>query len=105
MTETPYIQISDVPPIGWKTWVNLGAYVVNTIVTYTSLTGVFGATNTELSKKYQTLVTPAGWAFSIWGPIFLWEGIFVVAQLFPSFRESTTVLRVSPWWWALCTFQ
>mmetsp|Transcript_105233 Transcript_105233/g.181873 ORF Transcript_105233/g.181873 Transcript_105233/m.181873 type:complete len:320 (-) Transcript_105233:311-1270(-) len=96
---------SDVTAISWKNWVNVGAYVVNTIVTYTSLTGIFGATNSELSRKYQTLVTPAGWAFSIWGPIFIWEGIFVVAQLFPRFRSTKVVSLMSPWWWSLCACQ
>lgn len=89
----------------WRNWFNLCALIVNTVITYTSLTGVFGKTNTELSTKYQTLVTPAGWAFSIWGPIFIWETIFVVAQFFPRFRRSEVVLRMSPWWWALCGFQ
>jgi len=32
----------------------------------------------------RTLVAPAGWAFAIWGPIFLGEAIFVVSQLFIS---------------------
>lgn len=95
----------DVSPMSWRNWVNLSAYIINTIVTYTSLTGIFGATNTELSKKYQTLVTPAGWAFSIWGPIFIWEGIFVVAQLMPRFRCSEVVSKMSCWWWALCSCQ
>jgi len=95
----------DVPTIGWKNWLNLVSYALNTAVTYSSLTGIFGATNTELSNKYQTLVTPAGWAFSIWGPIFIWEGVFVVAQFFPRFRQSQPVLKISPWWWALCVFQ
>merc|ERR1719389_1282512 len=91
--------------ISWKNLLNLAAYVLNTVVTYSSLTGIFGSTNTELSNKYQTLVTPAGWAFSIWGPIFIWEGIFVVAQLFPRFRQSEVVLKISPCWWALCVIQ
>jgi len=95
----------DVPPITWRNWANLGAYVVNTIVTYSTIAGIFGATNTELSKKYQTLVTPAGWAFSIWGPIFIWEGIFVVAQFFSRFRSTKVVLQMSPWWWSLCACQ
>jgi len=29
----------------------------------------------------RTLVAPAGWAFAIWGPIYLGEGLFVAAQL------------------------
>jgi len=95
----------DAPAIGWKNWLNLVMYIVNSVVTYTSLTGIFGATNTVLSNKYQTLVTPAGWAFSIWGPIFIWEGVFVVAQFFPTFRACTTVVKVSPWWWGVCFCQ
>ena len=67
--------------------------------------GIFGKTNTELSQKYQTLVTPAGYAFSIWGPIFIWEGIFAVAQMFPSFRSTNVVRSITPWWIAACIFQ
>jgi len=93
------------PSVSWKNWLNLVAYLVNTAVTYTSVTGAFGATNSDLSKKYQTLVTPSGWAFAIWGPIFIWELVFVVAQFFPRFRQTKTVVRISPWWWALCGFQ
>lgn len=93
------------PKIIWKNWLNLASYIANAIVTYTSLTGVYGGTNTELSSKYQTLVTPSGWAFSIWGPIFMWEAVFVLAQFFPSFRKSILVMKVSPWWWSLCIMQ
>lgn len=91
--------------LSWKNVLNLVAYLLNTIITYTSLTGAFGKTNTELSAKYQTLVTPAGWAFAIWGPIFMWEGVFAVSQMFPLFRNSKVVLAMSPWWWAVCGFQ
>jgi hypothetical protein len=31
----------------------------------------------------RTLVSPSGWAFAIWGPIYLGETIFVAAQFFP----------------------
>lgn len=93
------------PKIIWKNWLNLASYIANAIVTYTSLTGIYGGTNTELSSKYQTLVTPSGWAFSIWGPIFMWEAVFVLAQFLPSFRQSILVMKVSPWWWSLCIMQ
>eukprot|EP00419_Tripos_fusus_P045982 CAMPEP_0172818508 /NCGR_PEP_ID=MMETSP1075-20121228/13971_1 /TAXON_ID=2916 /ORGANISM="Ceratium fusus, Strain PA161109" /LENGTH=269 /DNA_ID=CAMNT_0013658879 /DNA_START=31 /DNA_END=840 /DNA_ORIENTATION=+ len=75
------------------------------VVTYLSLTGIFGMTNTELSKKYQTIITPVGWAFSIWGPIFIWEGIFAVSQMVPAFRDSPVPQLVTPWWCAACAFQ
>jgi len=93
------------PKIIWKNWLNLASYIANAIVTYTSLTGIYGGTNTELSSKYQTLVTPSGWAFSIWGPIFMWEAVFVLAQFLPPFRQSILVMKVSPWWWSLCIMQ
>jgi hypothetical protein len=94
-----------IPLLTWKNWLNLGMYIVNCGVTYASISGIFGATNTDLSKKYQTLITPAGWAFSIWGPIFIWEGIFAVTQLLPSFRSLDSVQKIAPWWWASCVFQ
>lgn len=91
--------------LSWHNWCNLIAYSVNCGVTYTSLTGIFGETNGDLSQKYQTLVTPAGFAFSIWGPIFVGEGVFTVAQLLPRVRTSEVVQAVTPWWVAACLFQ
>jgi len=88
-----------------RNWLNLVAYVLNSVITYTSLTGVFGETNTELSDKYQTLITPAGFAFSIWGPIFIWEAVFAVAQMLPRFRGCQVVQVMSPWWWGACLAQ
>lgn len=86
---------------------NLVFYILNTVITFVSLTGVFGKTNTELSEKYMTLVTPAGYAFSIWGIIFTLEGVFVLAQLlYAPIRESDVLSQgVSFWWIASCVFQ
>eukprot|EP00442_Polarella_glacialis_P003670 CAMPEP_0115058076 /NCGR_PEP_ID=MMETSP0227-20121206/6137_1 /TAXON_ID=89957 /ORGANISM="Polarella glacialis, Strain CCMP 1383" /LENGTH=309 /DNA_ID=CAMNT_0002442999 /DNA_START=104 /DNA_END=1033 /DNA_ORIENTATION=- len=91
--------------LNWRNWANLLAYIANITITYLSLTGIFGETNTNLSKKYQTVVTPAGWAFSIWGPIFIWEGVFAVAQMLPKHRSSPVAQLVTPWWSAACAFQ
>ncbi|CAK0871476.1 unnamed protein product, partial [Prorocentrum cordatum] len=88
-----------------RNFINLAAYALNVVITYVSLTGVFGENNSDLSKKYQTLVTPSGWAFSIWGPIFIWEGVFVVIQMFPRFGGSEVVQLASPWWWGACLCQ
>jgi len=82
------------------------AYVANTVVTYLSQTGIFGYTNQELSLKYQTLVTPKGFAFAIWGVIFLLQGVFSVAQLFPSLRQKKEVVEgVNYWYVSVCVFQ
>ncbi len=54
-----------------------------------SNTGAFGGqTNKAISDKYQTLITPAGWAFSIWGLIFLGLLAFAIYQALPSQREN-----------------
>jgi benzodiazapine receptor len=46
--------------------------------------------NATLSKKYQTLITPSGYAFAIWGIIYFAEFGFIVAQLFfPATRTNT----------------
>jgi len=91
--------------LSWVNKINVGAYILNLVITYVSITGAFGETNSTLSKKYQTLVTPSGWAFSIWGPIFIWEGIFTVAQLVPKYRASKVLPAIAPFWWAACIFQ
>lgn len=54
-----------------------------------SNTGAFGGmTNKAISDKYHTLITPAGWAFSIWGLIFLGLLAFAIYQALPSQREN-----------------
>lgn len=40
-----------------------------------------GMTNAAVSAKYPTLITPAGYAFSIWGLIYLTVIVFAVFQL------------------------
>mmetsp|Transcript_30858 Transcript_30858/g.50979 ORF Transcript_30858/g.50979 Transcript_30858/m.50979 type:complete len:312 (-) Transcript_30858:122-1057(-) len=78
---------------------NLLAYTANVLVTYSVGNGVFpGAqSNSDLSAKYQTLVTPAGWAFAIWGIVFLSQAIFAIAQLLPSMRAIDLVQRGVGW--------
>lgn len=75
---------------------NLLAYIVNVVVTYgIGVAGFFGLpTNGELSAKYQTLVTPIGWAFAIWAVIFLLQLVWSIAQIVGKFRESEYVTSV-----------
>lgn len=66
-------------------------------------------TNGEISAKYNTLVTPAGYAFAIWGPIYALEAASMLWQL----RGDAPRIRgyaVRPWLvacgyqsiWTLC---
>lgn len=68
------------------------------VMNYLSNAGVFGGqTNGDVSDKYHTLITPAGWAFSIWGVIFLGLLAFAVYQALPSQRENPR-FRAVGWW-------
>lgn len=96
-------------------WLNISFFFLNFLITYGSIGGWFGPSNTELSKKYMTIVTPSGWAFSIWGLIFTGEALFAVMQtdLYkyccasqPSLKESKTLHRGIYWFWiAACVAQ
>ena len=78
----------------WFNITNLLAYVANASVTFgVGLTGILGPTDAEVSVKYQTLVTPAGYAFSIWGVIFVAELLWAIVQTLPSFRSQPLVVH------------
>lgn len=50
------------------------------LVGWLSNSGHFGPTNGEISDRYPTLIVAAGYAFAIWGPIFLLDIVFGVRQ-------------------------
>ena len=113
---------------GWQ-WLNLGAFVVN--VVSVSLPGRIDGKMAEEAKKaakaakedaskeaasgvprdsmYRSLVTPAGWAFAIWGVIYATEMGFIVAQSTPASSLSSGATAayagVSPWWAMACGLQ
>ncbi len=60
--------------------------IVNGIAGSTALIG--GQDTAAVSDKYPTLVTPAGYVFSIWGIIYFLLGVFVVFQALPRERSS-----------------
>lgn len=49
----------------------------------------------EISAKYPSLFTPAGFTFSVWGVIYLALLIFVIYQALPSQRDNNTIARIS----------
>ena len=74
-------------------FLNLIAYILNITLVYgIGNAGWIGTPdNGELSRKYQTIVTPASTAFSIWAVIFLAQGAWAVLQLLPRFRAHPMV--------------
>jgi hypothetical protein len=49
----------------------------------------------EISAKYPSLFTPAGFTFSIWGVIYLSLLVFVVYQALPAQRGNLAIARIS----------
>lgn len=71
----------------WR-WITAIAIVSSIFISYYANTHRFaGQTMGVVSAKYPTLLTPAGYAFSIWGLIFLTLTIYAVWQLLPAQRE------------------
>jgi hypothetical protein len=72
----------------WR-WAVAAAVVGNIGINYVSQRFPFnGQTNAQVSYKYPTPLTPAGYAFSIWGVIFLSLLLYAVWQLLPAQRRN-----------------
>ena len=62
-----------------------------------------GQTTGEISAKYPSLFTPAGFTFSIWGLIYLVLAIFVVYQALPAQRDNESITSISKLFAVNCT--
>lgn len=56
----------------------------------------------EISARYPSLFTPAGFTFSIWGVIYIALLAFVVWQALPAQRDNALLARISPWFKINC---
>jgi hypothetical protein len=65
------------------------------LVGWLSNTGLLGPTNGEISDRYPTLIVAAGYAFAIWGPIFVLDALFAVGQAVTS-DNSRRLRRIRP---------
>jgi len=83
-------------------WINILAFVLTVLVNgLAGSTTLLGGKNTaEISNANPTLITPAGYVFSIWGIIYTLLGIFVVFQALPSQQGKTFQIRIG-WLFAL----
>jgi hypothetical protein len=55
---------------------------------------IFGLDVGRISDEYGTLITPAGYAFAIWGPIFLLTLVYAAYQATPARRTSPLLRHV-----------
>lgn len=83
---------------------NVIAFLAVLIFNYTANTGLInGQTVGGISSQYETLFTPAGYAFSIWGLIYLMLAGFVIYQargLFKQVNDDDFVLQIG-WWFII----
>jgi len=67
-------------------WMNIVAFaftvLVNSLAGSTTILG--GKLTAAISDANPTLITPAGYVFSIWGIIYILLGVFIVFQVLPS---------------------
>lgn len=64
---------------------------------YLNALGINGNTVGSLSDKYDSLFTPAGYAFAIWGLIFLGllvQAIFLVARSFKPQKDQSSISQI-----------
>ena len=80
---------------------NLIAFLATLCINYLANTGLInGNTMATVSAKYENLFTPAGYAFSIWGIIYLFLLGFVIYQGLSLFNKAkTNNLATQVGWW------
>ena len=65
-----------------KSWINLLVFLITLIVNYLTASGIInGMSQKVVSNKFNTLITPAGFTFSIWGLIYFLIGISLIYML------------------------
>ena len=67
------------------------------VVAWLSNRGTFGPDNGTMSDRYPTLLVAAGYAFAIWGLIFLLDLVYAVWQATGERRRDDTMRRIAPW--------
>lgn len=73
----------------------LGFLLVIAVNILSNALPINGQSMPEISAKYPSPFTPAGFTFSIWGVIYLALLIFVVYQALPAQRENRTIAGIS----------
>lgn len=83
---------------------NIAALVATILLNYVAGAGLInGQTIGDISARYQNLFTPAGYAFSIWGFIYLMLTGFVIYQargLFKKVDDDSFILQIG-WWFVI----
>ncbi|MRX53168.1 tryptophan-rich sensory protein [Bacillus idriensis] len=85
--------------------INVIGYILVIAVNYlANAQPINGQTTGEVSDSIPVLFTPAGYAFSIWGLIYLLLGIWVVRQFFVKDEERKIIEKIGYWFFISCLF-
>jgi hypothetical protein len=77
-------------------WLCLLVILANVAFNYIYQTALQVPTMRTVSDKYESLFTPAGYAFSIWGIIYLAFIVFGIVAVLPKNRANTVYDRLCP---------
>jgi hypothetical protein len=76
--------------------VNACTFIATVIInSLANISALNGKTTGEISDAYPTLITPAGYVFSIWGVIYALLFVFIVFQALPKQKEKTFLRKIS----------
>ena len=73
------------------------AAIAMPLVAWLTNTGTFGPDNGTMSDRYPTLLVAAGYAFAIWGLIFLLDLAYAAWQLTGERKQDPTLSHIAPW--------
>lgn len=59
-------------------------FIVTCIINGLTGAGKIGKSQGDISNKYSTLITPPGYAFTIWAVIYFLWAAWIVLQMFPN---------------------
>ncbi|VEU36739.1 unnamed protein product [Pseudo-nitzschia multistriata] len=82
------------PKLNGLNYLNVITYVLNVFTSYfIGVQGLFGVMpkRRDIFLEYETLVTPADYAYYLWAPILVFEFFFATAQLFPHYRARPII--------------
>ena len=86
-----------------RQWMNVVAYLATLVTNFLANALPFNDLSTGvISDRFEVFFVPAGYAFSIWGLIYLGLGAFTVFQALPAQRENPRLRKLGYWFVVSC---
>jgi len=89
-----YVPQREPSPLNDINYLNAVTYAAHLFVSWgIGIWGLNGILDTrwKITQEFETLVTPALWAYYLWAPILILEGMFAIAQLLPHYRNQPII--------------